>query len=224
MKKLVIIGTGEISKVVSEYFQKDSTYEIVAYAENNDYIKKDSFNNLKIFPLETIEDFFSPLECEIFVALGNGQLNYCRTKIYNYVKKLGYKCASYISSRAFVWDNVPIGENCLILENNVIQPYTAIGNNVFMWSGNHLGHSSQINNNCFISSHVVISGMCIIGENTFIGVNSTIADNITIGRDNYIAMATAINKNTDDNSIYKGNPPVCMPIGAKEFCKVDDSI
>ena len=88
------------------------------------------------------------------------------------------------------------------MENNVLQPFTTVGNNVTMWSGNHLGHRSIINDNCFITSHVVISGFCEIGENSYIGVNSCIADNVKIGKDNYIAMGSIINKNTKDNVMY----------------------
>ena len=55
-----------------------------------------------------------------------------------------------------------------------------IGNNVVLWSGNHIGHNTVIRDNCFIASHVVISGFCEIGENCFLGVNSTVINNITI--------------------------------------------
>ena len=33
-----------------------------------------------------------------------------------------------------------------------------IGNDVVLWSGNHIGHDSTIGDHCFIASHVVVSG------------------------------------------------------------------
>jgi UDP-3-O-[3-hydroxymyristoyl] glucosamine N-acyltransferase len=74
-----------------------------------------------------------------------------------------------------------VGDNCFILENNVIQPFVRVGNNVTLWSGNHIGHHSTIGDHCFISSHVVISGSCEIGENCFLGVNATVRDNVKLG-------------------------------------------
>ena len=223
-KKLIIIGTGEIASNAYEYFKHDSEYEIVAFSENNEFIKKQSFKDLPIIPLEEIENYYNKSSYDIFVALGDGQLNRQRTKIYKYLKNKGYNFANYISSKAFVWKNVEIGENCFILENNTIQPFVKIGNNVTLWSGNHIGHSSVIKDNCFITSHVVISGMCEIGENCFIGVNSCMAANIKISPDCYIAMGSVINKNTIENNIYSGNPAKKMAITAKEYFGVNEDL
>ena len=77
--------------------------------------------------------------------------------------------ASYVSPRAFVWRNVKLGEHCFIFENNVLQPFVNIGDNVVLWSGNHIGHHSKIGDHCFVSSHVVVSGFCDIGANCFLG-------------------------------------------------------
>ncbi|MCV3429706.1 acetyltransferase [Campylobacter lari] len=222
MKKLIIIGTGETANLAYEYFTYDSDYEVIAFAVNKSYRKEDSFKSLPVINLEDIELKYNKDEIFLFVALASEKLNYNRAKIYNYCKKKGYRFASYISSKAFIWHNVEIGENCFILENNTLQPFTKIGNNVTLWSGNHIGHQTQIEDNVFITSHVVISGFCTIGENTFIGVNSSIADNIKIAKNNFIALGTVINKNTEENKIYRGNPAEPSKISAKKFCKVEE--
>ena len=89
----------------------------------------------------------------------------------------------------------------MILENQTIQPYVKIGNNVTLWSGNHIGHHSEILENTFISSHVVISGGCKIGKNCFFGVNSSVADGIKINDFCSIFMNTSVSKNLDIRSI-----------------------
>lgn len=218
--KLILIGTGEIANIAYEYFMKDSPYEIMGFAVNSEYKTTNKFRNLPVYCVENLSNEYPPESCKVFIAMGNGRLNYDRTHMYNVMKKKGYTCASYINSHSIIWHNVILGENCFILEQNVLQPFTTIGNNVFMWSGNHLGHQSHIRDNCFISSHVVISGMCEIGENTFMGVNSSVAHSVKIAKDNYIAMGAAINKNTKENSIYRGNPAQTFDITAKEYCGV----
>ena len=222
-KKLIIIGTGETANLAYEYFSYDSDYEVAGFAVNRDFRTLNTFRNCPVLDFEDIENTFSPTEFSAFVAMGSGELNYARTRLYKQTKNKGYNLASYISSRAFVWHNVKIGENCFIMENNVLQPFTSIENNVIMWSGNHLGHQSIIHDNCFITSHVVISGYCEIGHNTFIGVNSSIADGVKVAADNFIAMNSTINKNTKENTIYKGNPSVAAIISAKHFCKVKEN-
>mgnify|MGYP006215116609 CR=1 FL=1 len=77
--------------------------------------------------------------------------------IYMELKNKDYKFATFIHPDVNIWDSTTIGENVLILENNTIQPFTSIGNNTIIWSGNHFGHHGKIGDHCFISSHVVIS-------------------------------------------------------------------
>lgn len=221
-KKLVIVGAGETASNAYEYFTYDSEYDVVAFAVSKVFRNGDVFHNCPLIDFEDMELRYPPDEYDAFVALGYGHLNRDRTKLYHLTKEKGYRLASYLSSRAFIWRNVEIGENCFILANNTLEPFTKVGNNVVMWSGNHLGHSSIIKDNCFIASQVVISGFCEIGANTFIGVNAAIADNIKIASDNYIAMGCVINKDTQENAIYKGNPAVISKISAKAFCKVKD--
>lgn len=221
-KKLIIVGAGAISHVAYEYFTHDSDYEIVGFSVEKEYLKSDKFLDLPVEPFEELEKKYSPKEYEVFVALGESLLNRVRTRLYLESKKKGYKIASYISSKAFVWHNVEIGENCFILEDNTIQTFSKIGNNVILWSGNHIGHSSVIKDNCFITSQVVISGFCQVDENTFIGVNSAIANNIKVAKDNFIAMGSIINKDTDENKIYKGNPAESAYISAKMFCGLEE--
>jgi carbonic anhydrase/acetyltransferase-like protein (isoleucine patch superfamily) len=113
-------------------------------------------------------------------------------------------------------------ENCFILENNVLQPFSRIGNNVTLWSGNHIGHRTVVKNHVFISSHCVISGFCEIRESCFLGVNATIGNNVTLSEDNFIGMGSVISKNTTEDGLYVGNPATRQKLGAKKFCKVKD--
>lgn len=202
-KKIVIIGDGEFAEIAYEYFTHDSEFEVVGFSVESDYLKKEKIYELPIIPFEKIENFFAPDDHHFFVAITFPKLNRVRTRLYLAAKEKGFKPASYISSRAFVWHDVKVGENCFIFENNVLQHYVEIGNNVILWSGNHIGHRSKIGNNCFISSHVVISGYCEIGENCFIGVNSTFADNIKMGADCFVGANCFINKNLENQLLLK---------------------
>lgn len=211
-KKLVIAGAGELAMIAYEYFTYDSAYEVYGFAVERDYIESDTLYELPIVPFEDMQQQFPPSEFEVFVAIPASQLNRLRTRLYQNVKEKGYTCATYISSRAFVWRNAKIGENCFIFENNTVQPFVEIGNNVILWSGNHIGHRSVIEDNCFISSHVVISGYCRIGESCFLGVNSTLNDHVTVARDCIVASASLVSKDLKEpERIYYGSPAKELP-------------
>lgn len=205
-KKIVIIGAGETAEMAYEYFTYDSPCQPVAFCVEEKYIKEPELFGLPIVPLEKIESLFPPEQYDAFVAVGFSKLNRDRTRLYLYCKSRGYKLVSYISSKAFIWHNVEIGENCFILENNVLQYKVIVGNNVFLWSGNHIGHRSILKDNCFLSSHVVISGFCRVGANCFFGVNSCIADNVEIADDCVIGAGATVLSSTEAGKIYRGNP------------------
>jgi len=219
-EKLVIIGDGEFAQIAYEYFTHDSQFEVVAFSVEKEYIKTDNLYGLPIVPFEDLEKYYSPSEYKVFTAITYTQLNRVRARLASEATKKGYKFATYVSSKAFVWNNVRIGENSFIFENNVLQHNVKIGNNVILWSGNHIGHRSVIHDNCYISSHVVISGFCEIEENCFIGVNTTLADHVKVARDCFIGAGAVIHRDTEEGKIYQGNPAQAAKVGSLRFLKV----
>lgn len=221
-KKLVLVGDGATAELCYEYFSHDSEYEVCGFAVESYYRKRSSFYGLPVVDYESVQAIFDPKDFEVYVAITFAQFNRLRTRLVHGVKAKGYQLASYVSSRAFVWSNVELGEHCFIFEDNTVQPFVKIGNNVILWSGNHIGHHSCIGNNCFISSHVVISGFCDVGDNTFIGVNSTIADGVRIARDNWIGPGLTITKNTDENKLFGAAHADASRVAARRFFKVPE--
>lgn len=205
--KLVIIGAGEFGEIAYEYFTADSDYAVCAFAVEKEYLREDQLFGLPIIALEDLPEKYPNQSYDVFVAVTYPKLNRERTRLYNICKQYGYKCASYISSRAFVWSNVSIGENVFIFENNVIQYHAKIGNNVILWSGNHIGHRSVIEDNCWLTSHDVISGFCRVGRNSFIGVNVTVGDRVTIAEDTVLGAGSVTVKDlSDKGAVYIGSP------------------
>lgn len=203
-KQLVIFGSGDIAQLAHYYFSNDSEYEIAAFTEDQKYIKKETFCDLPVVAFEEVTSKYPPVEYDFFVALSYSKLNAVRKEKYLAAKALGYQLASFVSSHATVLNEGRIGENCFIFEDNTIQPFVTVGNNVTLWSGNHIGHHSTIKDHCFIASHVVISGGVEIGEQCFIGVNATLRDHIKIGEKCIIGAGVLLLADTVSEGVYMG--------------------
>lgn len=217
MAKIIIFGTQDFAELAHFYLENDSEYEVVAFSVNEEYLPKDKlFKGLPVVAFEKVEKIYSPSEYSFFAPMSPTRMNRVREGIYNSVKEKGYKLISYISSKATLFDNV-IGDNCFILENNTIQPFTSIGNNVILWSGNHIGHHSVIKDHVMFTSHVVLSGHCVVEKYCTLGVNATIRDGITLTEGTFVAMAASIIKNTEEWGLYKGNPAVKSEKSTKEL-------
>lgn len=180
-KKIIVLGDSAFAEIAYEYFTHDSDYEVVAFAVESQYLKRKELFGLPVVAFEDVEKRFPPENHGFYAALVYTQGNSLRSRLCAEAKKKGYGAVSYISSRAFVWRNVELGEHCFIFENNVIQPFVRIGDDVVLWSGNHIGHHSSIGSHTFVSSHVVVSGFVNVGESCFLGVNSSIANNTNVG-------------------------------------------
>jgi sugar O-acyltransferase (sialic acid O-acetyltransferase NeuD family) len=206
-KKLVIVGAGEFGEIAYEYFTFDSEYEVVAFAVEKAFKSFDTLFGLPVIEFETMKDIYDPADYEAFVAITYVQLNRVRKRMFELCKKMGYTCASYISSRAFVWHNVEVGENTFIFEDNTIQYHVKIGNDVVLWSGNHVGHRTVIEDHCWFTSHCVVSGFCKIGAASFLGVNATLGDNVQLGKDTIFgAAAVTVKSLPEEGCVYVGNP------------------
>ncbi len=205
-KKLVLFGDSAFAEIAYEYFTHDSEYEVVAFTVTNEFIKRNELLGLPVVPFNEIEEKFPPTHFEMHVAVVYNSLNRVRKRFYEDAKLKGYKLANYISSKAFFWHNVEVGDNVFVFENNTIQPFVKIGSNNVFWSGNHIGHHSNIGSHNFISSHVVISGFCSIGNNNFFGVNSTVGNNLKVGTDCLIGSFVHITKHVPDGSLMRGTP------------------
>jgi len=203
-KRLVIFGSGDIAQLAHFYFSTDSEYEVVAFTVDANYIQKPTFCDLPVVAFGDAANHYPPASHDLFVALSYSKLNAVRKEKYLAAKALGYHMASFISSHASVLNEGRIGENCLILEDNTIQPFVTIGNNVTLWSGNHIGHHSVIKEHTFIASHVVISGGVEIGEQCFIGVNATLRDHIKVGDKCVIGAGALLLADAESNGVYIG--------------------
>ena len=219
-KKLIIFGNSAFAEIAHEYFEMDSSYEVVAFTVESSHLEINQLRGLPVVPFETLQQSYDPSDYDVFVAIVYTQINRLRTRLAAMAKDKGYTLASYVSSRAFVWRNVEVGEHCFIFEDNTIQPFVKIGNNVVLWSGNHIGHHSIIQNNCFVSSHVVISGFCNIGESSFLGVNCTLADNVALGKDNWIGPSVTITRDSEPGALFSVSVTEPSRVSALRFFKI----
>lgn len=203
MSKVVIFGTGKIADQAYFYLTNDSRHEIVAFTVDQAYLKVKENFGLPVVPFEEIEKSYPSDEFKMFVAVGwFAEFNKFRARKYEECKARGYQLISYVSSRASNIGHVAIGDNCFILEFAVIQPCSKVGNDVFIWSSNHIGHHAEIGDHCYIAGNAMISGNTTIEPYCFIGVSATIGHEITIGRESFIGAGSLITKNVEPRSVF----------------------
>ncbi len=201
-RPVVIFGATSQARLAARYFETDSDRKPVAFTVDRAYLEADEFCGLPTVAFEDVVERYPPEDHDLFVALGYTDMNRLRADKYNAAKAKGYRLPSYVSSHCTYLSEFEPGDNCLILEDNTIQPGVRIGNNVTLWSGNHIGHDSTIADHVFIASQVVVSGFVTVKSYCFLGVNATLRDDITIAEATLVGAGAVIMGDTDEAGVY----------------------
>lgn len=209
MPRVVLFGTGDFARVARIYLDADSPHEVVAYTVHERFIGETELDGLPVVSFEELERTHPPGDHSMFVAIGFSRVNQARAEIYAECKRRGYELITYVNSNASRYGPIEIGDNCFVFEQNVIQPRVSIGNDVILWSGNHIGHDSAIGDHCFVASHAVVSGNVTIGEFCFVGVNATFRDGVHVAPRCVIGANALIMKDTVEGGVYavRGTEP-----------------
>jgi sugar O-acyltransferase (sialic acid O-acetyltransferase NeuD family) len=205
--KIIIFGTGEIAELAHYYITNDEkcNYEVVAFVADDEFVKDSTFKGLPLIKVSEIKELYPPNKFKAHVALSYNKLNKIREEKYNLMKNLGYELVSYVCSKSIIWNDLNIGDNCFILENQTIQPTVKIGNNVMIWSTNHLGHNCEIEDHAYLASGITVSGHTKIGKRCFVGVNASFKDFINIKEDCFITMGAIVTRDINPNSTVTSN-------------------
>lgn len=211
-RKLILFGVEDFAEIAYEYFTWDSGYEVAAFTVEQAYLKEKVKFGLPVIAFEDLESSLAPAEHDFFAAIVYVDLNRLRARVCRQARDKGYRLASYVSSRAFVWRNATIGQHCFIFENNSVQPFADIGDNVVLWSGNQVSHHARIGSHCFLSGNVAMGGWSRVEDYCFLGINSTLANNTRLGSGSWVAHGAVLSGNVPPSSFVQGIAGAVAPL------------
>lgn len=214
--KVIIFGNSDFAKLIYFYLKEEKKYEIVGFCVDDEFIKEKTFCGLKIIPFSQIKQY-PPKEYKIIVAIGYQKINTIREAVFKRFKNLGYNFISYVHKSAVLAQDFKIKENCIILENVVIQPFCEVNENTIILPRSVICHDAKIGKNCFIASCVCVNGYTIINNNTFLGAGSVIRDKIAIGCKNLIGAGCSILNSTEDNYVCKSDKNIQILRNSEEI-------
>ena len=202
------------------YFRQLSEYNVVALTVDENFLSDDKKWGLPIVPFENLESKYSPLDYNMFVAVGYQQLNQVRAQKCLEAKSKGFSLVSCIGQNANIPSDLIYGENCFIMDNVMIHPCVQLGMNNFIWSGVMIGHHSQIGNHCWFTSSSQIAGGVNIGDRCFFSINSTIANQLKIGDDCFFGANSLVTNCTMDKEVYLQQSTSVHRLNSREFLKL----
>jgi sugar O-acyltransferase (sialic acid O-acetyltransferase NeuD family) len=202
MQQVVVFGNGQMASVMYFYLVHDSPFDVVAFTVDEDNIKEHVLMEVPVVPFQNLERSHPPDRFALSIPISYRQVNQLRAAKYEEAHSKGYHLINYISSRASTWPGLETGDNCIIMEGSVIQPFAKIEADVFLGCGSIVGHHCVISEHCFIAPGAVMLGHVKVGPYCFLGANSTIRDGVTVARECIIGAGVTISRNTQPKEVY----------------------
>jgi sugar O-acyltransferase (sialic acid O-acetyltransferase NeuD family) len=218
---VVIFGTGLTARLAAYVLQQDSPYRPVAFTVHERFIKEPEFAGLPVRRFEDLERGFPPEQVALLAPLGWTRMGAFRQEIVAAGKAKGYRFASYVSSRALAWAGFVAGENCMVYDGVIVEPFARIGENCIVRAGAVLSHDTEIGAHCFVAPRAQIGGRVAVSDHCFIGAGSTIANSLRIAPRCFIAAGAVVTSDTRPDGIYRGNPARRSAVGVDAFRKLN---
>lgn len=217
--KIILFGTGQFSETLLHYLDQTPDVDVVGFCVDRDFMPETArFHDRPVAAWEELEQSWSPDEVQLLGPVSFRDCNAFRKARYLDGKARGWRFFTYIHPSASVHTDA-IGENCIILESCIVQPYARIGANTILWNMNHVGHHSTVGDHCFLAGMVGISGNVEIGERCFFGGRSTLRDNVRIGSGCIVGMGASVIEDLAEESIILPPQGRVVAGAARKFAK-----
>lgn len=204
--KLVLFGSGKFASLAWYCLRHDSPHEVVAFAVDRAFRRQNEMHGLPVLDFEDVSRKFPPHSHHLLFPIGAQRMNALRMQRYYSAKQLGYEFATYVSSKSITWPDLVVGDNSMIFEGSVVQPFAGIGLDTIIRSSVHVSHHVQIGDHCFVAAGACFGGGASVKARCFIGLNATIRDEVSIAEGCYIAAGAVVIADTEPNGLYLGVP------------------
>ena len=205
MRKIAIIGSGDLANQITHYAETDLSYEVVGFFD--DFINKGDIVNGKVILGGSdliVKNFKLNVFDSLVIGIGYRHLDFRASIFEKFYGNIPFE--NLIHSSCSVDTTANIGAGVVLFPNSIIDMNVTIGNNVLLNIDCAIAHDTKIGNHSFLSPSVKIAGFCNVGEKCNLGINTTIIDNIFVTNNVQTGGGTVVISAVDKSGLYVGNP------------------
>lgn len=204
----VIWGAAGHALVLNDLISQNGD-KLIAFFDNNKEIKT---------PIEDVpllgdfHDFKNWIErernisnIEFLVAIG-GARGKDRYDIQNDLLKYGLASTILIHPKAYIANNVELGDGTQVLAQACVAPSVTVGKACIINHRASIDHECVLFNGVHIAPGATLCGCVEIGEFSFIGAGAVILPRVKIGKNSIIGAGSVVIKDVPDFCTVVGNP------------------
>lgn len=199
--KVVIIGGGGFGKEALDILSY-SHNEVIGFIDPE--LKGKEIQGVKVLGGdEVLVELIKKEKVAAFVAVAKPT---ARKKIFERVKKLGYKMINVIHPTASISKSAKIGEGNIVYGGVTINTLVSIGDGCLINSNVSIGHETKLGNFVNLNPGVNIGGKILIKDGAYIGIGADAIEEVTIGENTIVGGGAVVIKDLPDNVTAVGVP------------------
>lgn len=204
--RLLIFGTGGLSRLAAYTLARDAGHEVCALTVHRRCIDAVRIDDLPVVAFEDIATTHPPSHHAMLAPIGWRGMCGLRARILDEGRRQGYRFVNHLSPRALAPAELLLGDNSMVYEAAVIQPFVRLGENCIVRSGALLSHDVQVGDHGFIAAHATVGGGAVLGDRCVIGLAATVCSGVRVAPRCFVAAGAVLTVDTEPDGIYRGNP------------------
>lgn len=205
MKRLAIIGSGDLAIQIAHHAVCDKHYQIAGCFD--DFIPGGEYSNelLVLGNIDSIQDCFNKnLFDELIIGIGYKHMELRKHLFNRYSSSIPF--ATLIHPSCVIDPTSVIGKGSVLYSGCIISMGVEIKENVLIYDGSIIAHDSVIGKHSILSPGIKISGFSNVGECVNLGTGTILVNNISIADFTRTGAGAVVVKNIEQPGLYLGCP------------------
>lgn len=207
MKKIVIVGAGDLGKQICHYIQDIKNLKVIGFLDDFANKGHQVMDGIQVIGKVTeIEELHKAHAFdEVVIGIGYKHLE-LRKILFNSLKEKGLTFSKIIHPTSYIDRDAIIEEGAVLFPNCHIDKGSRISSNSLLNIGCSVAHDSTVGPNSFLGPRVNFAGFIKAQGMNFFGIGTIVIDNVVIAEGVKTGGGTVVVKNLDSSGLYVGVP------------------
>jgi len=205
MKKLAIIGSGDLGQQIAYHATADKHYDVVGFFD--DFHAKGVLRHgyPVLGEIADIEELFRNKTFDVLmIGIGYKHLSF-RISLYAELKgRIPF--GTIVHSSSYVDSSAQVGPGSIVYPGCTLDMNVTIGDNVLLNVGCVIAHDTAIGESSFLSPGVKVAGFVKIDSGVILGIGTTVIDNIEVAAGVRTAAGAVVIDDLRNPGLYVGIP------------------
>lgn len=205
MKRLAIIGAGDLGLQLANLAKSTGEYELAGYFDDTRAAGSLVGDAPVLGGVDAIEALHGQglFDC-VVVAIGYKHLAVRRGLHQRLRDRIPF--ATLVHPSAIIDPSCRIGAGAVVYPGCVLDMEVELGQNALLNVGCVIAHHSRIGDDCFLSPAVSVAGFVTVGPGCVLGIGTVVIDNLGITAGTRTGAGAVVTRSIEAPGLYLGIP------------------